>query len=264
MTDDFDDDALRSAFDDRSSGPIDAGSARAEVISRARRTRAMRTVAIGGATTAVVVAGLLSLPGADDADPAPADQPGMTTTDSTAPRQPTTSPPDASTPARGVPSTTVVRPVTTSGVDDGRQPAVPATTASPLTTTPSTTIPAAATTAPPTPSTPTPATSAPPTTEPPPNAPSTAPTSSVPISTPTTASTQADAPFTRTYGSTGGSIRVDWSGSALSLQSVAPRPGFDAEIEDESATRIRVRFRGDDDSRIEVRARDGKVEHTIS
>jgi hypothetical protein len=54
---------------------------------------------------------------------------------------------------------------------------------------------------------------------------------------------------------------VRWDGSALSLQSVSPVTGFVADVEDTSATRVRVRFESDDDddSRIEVRVSGGQV-----
>lgn len=123
---------------------------------------------------------------------------------------------------------------------------VPASTVTPGSTS------APATTSPPSP----PPTSTPPsTTSPPP--PTTAPSS-------TEAPDPSDPPFTRQYDSSGGSITVDWNGSSLSLLSVAPQAGFVAEIEDQSSTRIRVRFRSEgDDSRIEVRAQDGQVQHTV-
>lgn len=72
-------------------------------------------------------------------------------------------------------------------------------------------------------------------------------------------------PFTKTYNSTGGSITVNWNGSALSLVSVAPKPGFESEIEDDQPLRIRVRFRSDDaSSRIEIRVSGGELIETIS
>jgi hypothetical protein len=49
------------------------------------------------------------------------------------------------------------------------------------------------------------------------------------------------------------------------LVSVSPNAGFVSEIEDESSSRIRVRSRSDvDDSQIEVRACDGRVEPDVS
>lgn len=90
-------------------------------------------------------------------------------------------------------------------------------------------------------------------------------TSSTSTTTPTT-TTQVDAgpaPFTRTYSSTGGSITVSWNGSALSLDAVTPAAGYTAEVEDQSADRVRVRFEGDGDSRIEIRVEDGEVRERI-
>jgi hypothetical protein len=73
------------------------------------------------------------------------------------------------------------------------------------------------------------------------------------------------APFTRTYDSAGGSITVDWDGDSFTLLSVAPAGGFSSEIEDQQATRIRVRFRGDTgDARIEVRVNNGQLIVDIS
>jgi hypothetical protein len=46
----------------------------------------------------------------------------------------------------------------------------------------------------------------------------------------------------------------------LSLLDVSAADGFEAEVEDERADRIRVRFEGDDgDSRIEVRVENGEI-----
>jgi hypothetical protein len=96
-------------------------------------------------------------------------------------------------------------------------------------------------------------------------APSVAPTTTTAPTVTTAAPDPGDPPFTRQYDSTGGSITVNWNGSALTLLSTAPASGYETEIEDQSADRIRVRFRSDnDDSRIEVRAQDGRVDHTIS
>lgn len=67
-------------------------------------------------------------------------------------------------------------------------------------------------------------------------------------------------PFTDTYDSVGGSITVSWTGATFALQAVSPAPGFVADVEDSSATRIRVRFEGPDaDSRIEVHIADGQL-----
>ena len=73
------------------------------------------------------------------------------------------------------------------------------------------------------------------------------------------------APFTRTYQSLGGSITVEWNGSALSLLDVSAAAGFEPEVEDNEPLRIRVRFRGDDDdSRIEIRVNGGELIESIS
>ena len=64
-------------------------------------------------------------------------------------------------------------------------------------------------------------------------------------------------PNTETYESSGGSITVVWDGSALDLTAVNPAAGHEAEVEDDSASRVRVRFRGPAESRIEVRVENG-------
>jgi hypothetical protein len=56
---------------------------------------------------------------------------------------------------------------------------------------------------------------------------------------------------------------VSWNGSALSLDAASPAAGHVTEIEDNAATRIRVRFRGDSDSRIEIRVDDGELSEQI-
>ena len=52
---------------------------------------------------------------------------------------------------------------------------------------------------------------------------------------------------------------MHWDGVALSLQSVTPAAGFDSEVEDERPDRIRVRFQGAGDFRIEIRVEDGEI-----
>lgn len=67
-------------------------------------------------------------------------------------------------------------------------------------------------------------------------------------------------PFTDTYDSVGGSITVSWTGATFALQAVSPAPGFVADVEESSATRVRVRFEGPDaDSRIEIRVAGGQL-----
>ena len=58
---------------------------------------------------------------------------------------------------------------------------------------------------------------------------------------------------------------MSWDGSALTLQSVAPAAGFVAEVETNTATRVRVRFESTDaESRIEVRISGGQLIENIS
>jgi hypothetical protein len=56
---------------------------------------------------------------------------------------------------------------------------------------------------------------------------------------------------------------VTWNGTALSLDAVNPAAGETSEIEDNTATRVRVRFRGAIDSRIEIRYENGEVTRQI-
>jgi hypothetical protein len=56
---------------------------------------------------------------------------------------------------------------------------------------------------------------------------------------------------------------VRWDGSSLTLLSVDPAPGYASEIEDNAALRIRVRFRGATDSRVEVRIDNGQLSERI-
>ena len=71
------------------------------------------------------------------------------------------------------------------------------------------------------------------------------------------------AAFTETYRSSGGSISVSWSGTALSISSINPAAGFVADIEDNSWDNVRVDFEPDDDdlddARIEVRLHEGTI-----
>jgi outer membrane biosynthesis protein TonB len=255
MTDDFDDDALRHAIGSRSGGPIHTGTARQAVIARAERTRTVRTGVIVGTTGLVVIAGLFLLPNIGDTQPEPADQPAAPTIDTIAPPPTATNPPTdtaAPTPGTDRPTTT-----TATAPPNAPSPAVPAVpAASAPSTTPAPQPNPAPTTQPPSARATSPSTTA---------APSVVPTTTLAPPTATTAPDPSDPPFTQQYDSTGGSITVNWNGEALILVSTNPATGHVTEIEDQSADRIRVRFRSDsNDSRIEVRARDGHVEHTIS
>lgn len=255
MTDDFDDDALRHALSSRSGGPIHTDTARQAIITRAQRTRTVRTGAIVATTSLVVIAGLVLLPNIGDTQPDPADQPAAPTIDTIAPPPTTTN-----TPTNTATTTTSTNTRTTT---TAATPPDESSPAAPLTTVPS------APTSTPAPQ-PNPATTTQPASTPPANpstttVPSVAPNTTVAPTTTTAAPDPTDPPFTQQYNSTGGSITVNWNGTALTLISTAPGSGYETEIEVESADRIRVRFRSDNaDSRIEVRAQDGHVEHTIS
>lgn len=257
MTDGFDDDALRDAIGSHSGGPVDTGSARRSVMARARRTRVIRGATVGGATALVLMVGLALFPEGEELSPVRSEQPVSTApTSDPAPSPSVTTDADADTPADTTtgatteePAPSSTAPATTEGsvgtttdvstAPPGTGPSNGSGTSDPATTDPGTTAP--------------PATAGPTSTP--------APSSS----SATTDPTPSDAPFTRRYDSAGGSITVDWDGVALTLVSVAPSGGYETEIEDQSASRVRVRFRGeDDDSRIEIRADDGQVTSDIS
>lgn len=264
MNDEFDDDAFRDALGVRAGGGVDVGGARAAVVARAARTRAVRTVAAGSATALLLIVGLAVLVSRNGDEAPVATEPtlpsveGATTLPSvtettTAPQdassttEPSDTVPEATESPTTLPSTT--RPSTTR----------PSSTDAPVVPTPSTPAPTSVAPAPNTSLAPTPSTT-------PSSPPSTTPSTSAPTTVATTdPPNPSDPPFTRQYDSLGGSITVNWNGTALSLLSVSPAAGFSAEIKDQSATRIRVDFDdGDDDSRIEVRADGGIVTHTIS
>lgn len=264
---DFDDDRLRAELNRRSGRGVSTTSAHQAVLERSGRVRRRRAVVGSGALVVLVVGGLLVLPRGDGDTLAPADsgQPIPSVADSlddgTSELAATTTTPAATS---GTPTSSEAGPTPT--VDDdtdapGPGPA-PSPAPTPVTVTPppgSTTLPAAAPTTAATPTTVTPSTVTPSTVTP-----STTEAASSTTSSPTTTPPSV-APFTRTYDSLGGSITVDWDGDAFTLLSVAPAAGFDAEIEDQEPTRIRVRFRGeDDDSRIETRVDNGQLTVDIS
>ena len=56
---------------------------------------------------------------------------------------------------------------------------------------------------------------------------------------------------------------MSFDGTRLSLDSVAAADGHEAEIEDDSADRVRVRFSGPNESRIEVRVENGEIRERI-
>ncbi|MGH9133365.1 MAG: hypothetical protein ACRDZZ_05465 [Ilumatobacteraceae bacterium] len=227
----FDDRDLRDALRRRAGAPTDElglEAARSAVVARAARVRRRRAVVAGGAAMAGLVAVAVLVIGRepDSVVTTPADG-----TDVSVPASVDSSV-DASTPAD--PDRTVA---------DTTTPASPASN-------PATTVPSGAT------ATTTPAVAPATTAAPPPSTPATTPATTTPGST-TPAEPQ---PFTETYTSAGGSITVRFDGAALNLEDVAAADGFDPEVEDERADRIRVRFRGDSgDVRIEIRLQDGQV-----
>lgn len=250
------DEQLRHELDRRSGGTVPVSAGHDIVLARAGQIRRRRAaVAGGGALTAIVLAGLVFLTPGGEGSIAPADTttPIARVTDTTPERPATVS----SVPMTTIPtSIDVVTPAPTTSVTiTTTSPVVvvtdvPKPTSLPRTTVVATTLPTA------------PTSSAAPTSTP--KAPSTTAAQSTSSSSSST-TPSGPAPFTRTYDSAGGSIRVNWDGDALSLLSAAPAPGFVAEVEEQEADLIRVRFRGDpDDSRIEVRVDNGELRVDIS
>jgi hypothetical protein len=238
----FDDDlanALQRRAPDVDMAGTGAASAHNAVLARARGIRRRRAGIAGGATLAAFIAGgVLLLSGNADDTLAPATEPSTSTA------------PETSAPAT---SSTSVAPTST---------ATPPSTAMPASTARTETV----TTAPPVVTAPetVPGTSVgvqPPVSVGEQSSSSSSSTSS--SSTSSTVATQGPAPFTRTYNSSGGSITVTWNGSALSLDSVNAAAGYTPETEDNSSTRVRVRFVGPADSRIEIRFENGDVTERI-
>jgi hypothetical protein len=225
--DNFDDDlavALQRRVPQVEAASIGTASAHDAVLARAHGIRRRRAGIAGAATLAAVIAGgVVLLNGDADDTLAPATAPSTATAPDTA----------APTSTSEAPTSTVPRPSTT-----GDSVATVVTVPVPPI---SATVSTGAETVPPT------------TAQPSPTSPSTS----------STVATQPPAPSTETYDSSGGSITVTWNGSALSLDAVNPTDGHTAEIEDETATRIRVRFRGPAESRIEVRVENGQVTERI-
>jgi len=283
MTDDqFDDDAFRAALGARAGGAVDAGGARAAVVARAGRTRTVRTVALGGATAGLLVVGLTVLATGQGAQAPVATEPTLPTVESTTsnPVLDSTVPP-TSIESDAEPTVTVVA---SPDVDPDDAPSTTTDDVAddsadqPPTSSGETASPGSADSAPPSSSASTGSTPVSTNSTTPSPTPSSTPTSEPDDSVSTTSepdepdqpdepdeSSGADAPFTRQYNSAGGSITVSWNGASLSLLSVSPSAGYQAEIDEQSEGRIRVDFNGaDGDSRIEVRADDGKVTHSVS
>lgn len=230
----FDDDlavALRRRAPDIGTTALGTVHAHDAVLARARGVRRRRAGIAGLATLIALIGGGVLLLNGNTGDDTLA---------------PATEPPTSLTPATSAaPTTSSVASTST-------------TLASPTTTTPTTspsTI-AATTVAPP----PVTAGGQSNPTNPPASNPSSNSSTSSSSSSSTSLAPQGEAPFTdRTYTSAGGSITVSWNGTALSLNAVNPAAGHTSETEDDTATRIRVRFRGPADSRIEIRVENGRV-----
>ena len=56
---------------------------------------------------------------------------------------------------------------------------------------------------------------------------------------------------------------MTWDGTALSLGAVDPGADETVEVEDNTATRIRIRFHGPAESRIEIRYENGQITERI-
>lgn len=238
-------DALRSRA--RGSAAMSVDAAHDAVLRRASGVRRRRAAVAGGGLLAVAVVGIALIPRGDDGSDrvAPADSPGVEVSgDDTGS--------SGSSSSSSTSSSTSVSPTT---VDLG-VPTVPTATS------PATSEPAQAESTVP---------GAPSVTTVPRGAGSTSssssstssPSTTSTLATSTTVAEPAPSPFTRTYQSGGGSITVSFDGTRLSLDSVAAADGHEAEIEDDSADRVRVRFTGPNESRIEVRVDDGELRERI-
>ena len=229
----FDDDlavALRHRAPDLGTTALGTAHAHDAVLVRARGIRRRRAAIAGGATLAAVIAGgVFLLNGNSDDTLAPATAPSTSIAPDTSP----------------APSTTGVTPSVASPTSMAESVSSSTTDAASNTVAPATALESGQ---------PTPTDAA---------ASSTSSSSSSSSSSSTSLAPQGPAPFTKTYSSAGGSITVSWSGTALSLDAVNPAAGETSEIEDNSATRIRVRFRGTEDARIEVRYENGQVTERI-
>ena len=253
------------------SGATSVAAAHEAVLARAGHIRRRRAATVGAvAMVALMIGGVVLLPRGGGDTLAPSDTgdvlPSVQSTDEPTPATTVVGDVDATAttivdltippPTAGSSSTTSVpvRSTTTDGTATTVAGGSPTTNTTPGSTVVPVTNPGT------TPNTTTPGTS-PPGTSPTSVAPS---SSSVPGSS-TTAPAATVQPFTRTYDSSGGSITVNWNGSLFSLLNVEPASGYQSEIEDNSATRIRVRFRSDSgDARIEVRVNNGELIVVIS
>jgi len=253
--------ALQSRSDEPTGSVADAHSA---VLARAGKIRRRRAGVAGGGLMAVLLIGgfgliprgqdsvrtvsdtgsiaptIIETPNTNAAVVAPEDSVATTTTGSPSPNSATVPPPVTTAIDRSIPGSTAggVATETTQAPTDTIDPSQTSVPQTSVNTTVTTSLPEQ-----------TPTTVTPP--------PSSASTSEPSLPPP--------APFTKTYNSSGGSITVNWNGSALSLVSISPATGFESEIEDNTAVRVRVRFRSDSsDSRIEVRFKNNQVTETIS
>jgi hypothetical protein len=244
LDDDLFDDDLAAALRARAGGGSHAVDGAHEAVLHRASTIRRRRAAVGGAGVAVLaVAGMAVLSrGTDEIGTA---ETVATVVDTATPTSVESSP-VVTDPGDDPPGTTIelVVPVPTSDATTTAAPDI-STSSAPGAAVPTTTAASGGSTT----------TGAPTTT------PSTTTTTTLPNTT-TTVEAGPD-PFTRTYSSAGGSITVSWNGTALSLDAVTPAPGYSAEVEDQRADRVRVRFEGDDDSRIEIRVEDGEVREQI-
>jgi hypothetical protein len=280
--DQFDDD-LGARLRRRAGGHAGSVSGAHEaVLARASHIRRRRAAVTGGAAMAIIVIGgfMLIPTGGNSLVKSESPDDTVRTVGTSVPESAfddddasgTVSGTGVSTTSSTVPATsmTVVPTTTPGGSPSSIVPAgnpaqsSPQTTLTPGNTSSVTTTPRTVTTG----TTTVPTSSGPSTSGPSTSTPSSSTPSSSTPSTSTGSTTEPDAPtlepFTKTYESTFGSITVSWNGTALSLVSVSPTAGAVAEIEDQEPLRIRVRFVGADDSRIEVRVASGELIETIS
>lgn len=211
--------ALRRRAGSASHDPLATDAAHRHVLARAATVRRRRASAAGGGALAVLLVGGLVLLNGGGAG----DDQVASDPDTTLPG--TTLPSTVTSPATYPPDT------------------MPTTTPAPSTTVGTTNVTVPST--------------GPGSTEPTP----TDPTNTTPEVTSTTVpTTPTGTPAGEyRYPSTGGAITVNWDGTEMTLGLIEPSSGYTYEIEDERSDRIRVRFRGDDDSRIECRLENGRL-----
>ena len=243
--DQFDEDLANALRNRSGTAQVSVGAAHQAVLARASHVRRRRAAVVGGvAMVALLVGGVTLLQTDAGGTLAPADT-GLVLPSVPDDRADST---EVSTSIEQSGVETATAPRTTDDSADVSATITPSGTTLPSAV-PGSTLPDAAPTTPPdisvTVASTTPATAPPSTSQ----ATASSTSTDVPSTTTiddssTTSSSEVSlppiAPFTRTYQSLGGSITVDWNGSALGLLDVSAAAGFEPEIEDNEPLRIRA------------------------